>query len=155
MVERIAFRKDNDMRNRDKNDHIGSRYISLGYYYCEIAFKADTSRTPTQDQVNLKDRIMTLTNAQIFEIARIAKFDIPYVEIEDDYFTNRSDDINEYFCSNPDIREWKKAYEGLRLMSSTIMAHDRSKLTGSPFPERVFNRITLKLHFPRLTDQLA
>ena len=155
MVERIAFRKDIEIKNRDKNDHVGTRFISLGHYYCEISFKADTTRTPTQEQTMLKDQIMSLTNAQIFEIARIAKFDIPYVEIEDDYFTNRTDSIDEYFGSNPDITLWKNSYNGLRLVSATILSHERSKLTGSPFPERVFNRITIKIHFPRIFDQIA
>ena len=154
MVERIAFRKENDAKNKDQNCHIGTRYISLGLYYCELTLRADTSRTPTEAQNDLKDRVMSMTNTQIFELARIAKFDIPYVELDNDYYSNRNDEVDEYFSNNPDVLEWKHAYLGMRIVSSTILAHSRSKLTGSPFPERTFNRITLKLHFPRPIDQL-
>ena len=154
MIERIAFRKENELKNLNEPSHIGTRYISLGLYYCELSFKADTSRTPTKEQNDLKDRIMAMTNPQIFELARIAKFDVPYVELDDDYFSNRNDEVDELFANNPDFIEWKNAYH-LRLVSSTILVHNRSRLTGSPFPERYFNRITLKLHFPRIIDNLA
>lgn len=154
MIERIAFRKENEMKNLNEPSHIATRYISLGLYYCELSFKSDTSRAPTKEQLDLRERIMSMTNTQIFELARIAKFDIPYVELDDDYFSNRNDEVDELFASNPEFIEWRRVYH-IRLVSSTILTHSRSKLTGSPFPERVFNRITLKIHFPRTIDKLA
>ena len=154
MVERIAFRKENELKNHEEPSHIGTRYISLGLYYCELSFKADTSRTPTKDQIDLKEKIMAMTNPQIFELARIAKFDVPYVELDDDYYSNRNDEVDELFAKNPDVIEWRHAYK-IRFVSSTILVHNRSRLTGSPFPERYFNRITLKIHFPRPIDSLA
>ena len=154
-IERIAYRKEREEKNCHQVDHLGTRFCSLGYFYCELIFKADSTRAPTPDHQNIRNQIIQMNNEQIFEIARAVKFDLKFVELDDDYFTNTSDDVDELLAQNADLHNWKHAHSGLKFVSAKISSHTRSRLTGAPFPERVFNRITIKVHFPRTIDALA
>ena len=96
-----------------------------------------------------------MSDEQIYEIARALKFSVHYAKHDFDYCSNSDEEeVHLSLLCNPDFKQWATTYPGLRFLRVFIIAHNRSKLTGAPLPERVFNKIVVKIRFPETTGPI-
>ena len=146
--------KANEALFDDNERHIGTRYTSLGHYFCQITILADNEPNPRNqaDFNNLKSLFSQLSDEQVFEIARTLKFKVHYLKFDSDFHSNPDEEeVHLILTTNPNLKQWATIYPGLKFVKAYIVAHNRSKLTGPPLPERVFNKVVVKINIPEET----
>lgn len=93
-----------------------------------------------------------MSEEQIFEIARTLKFNVSYIKPDNEYFVNSDEEeVHLQLITNKDFKQWSTTYPGLIFSKVQIIAHGRSKLTGPPLPERVFNKIIVRINLPEIS----
>ena len=155
--ERNALKKANEAFYQDDATHIGTRYTSLGHYYCQITILSDEKPVPENqaDFNNLKVLFEQMSEEQIFEIAKTLKFTIHYAKHDPDYYSNSDEEeVHLILMHNVDFKHWASTHPGLKFIKAYIIGHSRSKLTGSPLPERVFNKMVVKINVPKVNTPI-
>ena len=93
-----------------------------------------------------------MNEEQVFELARTLKFNVHYVKPDNEYFVNSDEEeVHLQLTTNKDFKQWATTYPGLTFTKVQIVAHGRSKLTGPPLPERVFNKISVRISLPEVS----
>ena len=149
--ERNSSKKSNESLYHEDDKHIGTRYTSLGHYFCQLTFTAADKPVSENkaDYKNLSTLFAQLTDEQLYEMTRTIKFNVSYAKHDVDYHSNSDEEeVHAILLTNSDLEQWATTYPGLRFNRVQIIAHSRSKLTGPPLPERVFNKILVKLTIP-------
>ena len=91
-----------------------------------------------------------MNEEQVFEIARTLKFNVHLTKPDNDYAVNSDEEeVHAQLVTNSDFHQWTVTYPGLTFSKVSIVSHNRSKLTGPPLPERVFNKIKVRINFPK------
>ena len=150
-MERFALKKAVAAKFSDDDTYIGSRYCSLGHYFCQFSIFASESPTPRNvaDYNNIKNIFAQMGNKQVYDLVRTIKFNVPFVKFDSEFCRiSERDEADPVLLKNEDYQQWLNTHPGLKFHEVYIAAHDRSKLTGAPYPERIFNKIVLILDFP-------
>ena len=92
-----------------------------------------------------------MNEEQIYDITRTLKFSLHYVKHDSDYSSNSDEEeVHLTLLTNNELKNWATIHPGLKYNHAHIVSHNRSKLTGYPLPERVFNKIVLVISLPSL-----
>ena len=152
--ERNALKKDNISKFNDDVKHIGTRYTSLGQYYCQLTILSEDKPTAQNkpDFNNLSNHFEQMSDEQIYDLARTLKFNVHYVKHDSDFSSNSDEEeVHLTLLTNNDFKNWATIHPGLKYNRAHIVSHNRSKLTGYPFPERIFNKIVVTVNLPSHT----
>ena len=156
-MERLAFKKAVAAKFNDDDTYIGTRYCSLGHYFCQFSIFAKESPTAQNvtDYNNIRNIFTQMGNKQVYDLVRTIKFNIPFVKYDSEFCrTSRREEADPILLKNEDYEQWTTTHPGLKFNEVYIVAHDRSKLTGAPYPERIFNKIVLILDFPENSNPI-
>ena len=114
-----------------------------------------TEDKPTEqnqpDFNNISNIFSQMNDEQIYELTRTLKFNVHYIEHDTDFISNSDEEeVHLTLLTNNDFKNWATIHPGLKYSHVHIVSHNRSKLTGYPLPERIYNKLVVNISLPKL-----